>query len=259
MPPVQINNEASKTVILNLDLISKSLHRNSSHIIKFLSINFGCTCVFTPKYALNGSYDIQKIQNGIYDFIDIFVSCKSCKNPETRFVFEKDSRESKDQALARTCNSCGSTITQENHKLNAMIIKDKDKLINEDTKYEISNKNTLTALLKAEGDQSQQILESFEQEKWTLSQIFSENFKAKDIKNLSLIFKKFEFDQILENLENMLENNKKEDKVDLFLKALLKIGYSVDEIENYFTKPRKDKKRSSFLKKNVDFFIENKE
>lgn len=251
MPAVAISNDPSKTVILNLDSIAKEIYRNPVHIIKFLSINFGCTCVLSPKYALNGSFDIQKIQNGIYDFIDMFVLCKACRNPETRFLFE--------EPLKRICNSCGSVIAQENNKLNTLIMRDKDKTVNEDTKYDASNKNSLSSLLKLEGDQSNQICECYEQESWTIEQIFSDYLKPKDIKQLSLVFRNYKLDQILEAIEGMLETHKKEDKIDGFLKSLIKLGYSIDEITEYFSTPRKGKKRSPFLKKNADFFLQNVE
>lgn len=251
MPSVAVANDPSKTVLLNLDAISKAICRNPAHILKFLSINFGCTCVFTPKYALNGAFDIQKIQSGIYDFIDIFVLCKSCRNPETKFLFE--------DVLKRLCNSCGSVIPQEANKLNVMIMKDKDKFSNEDTKYDTSNKNSISSLLKLEGDQSQQIYECYKQEGLSIEQLFSEYLKPKDFKQLSLVFKEFSIEQILENVENMLEINKKEDKIELFLNSLVKQGFQVTEIENYFSKPRKDKKRSPLIKKNAEFFLSNQE
>lgn len=249
MPPVVVNNDPSKTVIVNLDQIAKAICRNPAHIIKFLSINFGCTCVFTPKYALNGSFDILKVQNGIYDFIDLFVLCKSCRNPETRFLFE--------EPLKRICNSCGSVIPQETTKLNGLIMK--DKAVNEDKNYELSNKNSLSLLLKSEGDSSKEIFKCYEQESWGIDQIFNDYIKPKDMKQLSLVFKEFTLDQILENIENMLEMHKKEDKIDSFLKVLIKLGYSAENISEYFAKPRKDKKRSAFLKKNAEFYLENLE
>lgn len=251
MPQVSIANDASKTIILNLDIIAKAICRNPQHILKFLSINFGCTCVFTPRYALNGTFDIQKVQSGIYDFIDIFVLCKACRNPETKFVYEEN--------LKRLCNSCGSLILQENNKLNSTIMKDKDKSSNEDTKYDASNKNSIGFLIKQEGDQSHQIYDCYKQEGLDISNLFSEYLKPKDLKQLELVFKEFKLDQILENIENMLEANKKEDKIELFLNSLVKIGYTVAEIEEYFSKPRKDKKRSPLIKKNVDFFLNNQE
>lgn len=251
MPSVAITNDPSKTVLLNLDAISKAVYRNPAHILKFLSINFGCTCVFTPKYALNGSFDIQKVQAGIYDFVDIFVLCKACRNPETKFVFE--------DVLKRSCNSCGSVIPQDFNKLNVVIMKDKDKFSNEDTKYDTSNKNSINSLLKLEGDQSQPIFECYKQEGLSIEQLFNEYLKPKDFKQLSLVFKEFHLDQILENVENMLETNKKEDKIELFLAALVKLGFQISEIEEYFSKPRKDKKRSPLIKKNAEFFINNQE
>ncbi len=37
-------------------------------------------------YVINGSHDAEKLQSLLDVFIDKFVLCQSCKNPETEFV-----------------------------------------------------------------------------------------------------------------------------------------------------------------------------
>lgn len=247
MPEVLVIHEASKTVIQNLEQISKALSRNPNHIIKFLSMEFGCTCTTGQKYALNGSFDENRLQSGIYDFIDIFVLCKECGNPETRFL--------NDQILKRGCNSCGAEYVQESHKLNVLIAKDRS--ANEDTKYEASNKSNLQMLLKDDADNRERIYEIFQRETWSLEYIFTEYIKAKDFKQLSLVLKEFKVNKILENIENMLESKKKEDKAEGFLDALLEIGFRREEIVEYLSTPRVGKKRSPLLKKIFDIFCED--
>lgn len=248
MPEVISNHETSRTVIQNIDQIAKSLSRNPSHILKFLSINFGCTCVFGPKYALNGNYDSNKIQEGIYEFIKLFVLCEECGNPETKFIFEG--------SLKRSCNSCGAIFDQKNHKLNNLILKDKN--VNEDTKYETSNKSNLGVLIKEEKDNSERIYEIYKQENIKLDQIFSEYIKSKEIKQLKLVLKEFKGDKILECIENMLENNKKESKMEEYLNSLINIGVSKDEIIEYASsKPKGNRKRSAIVKKIFDNFCED--
>ncbi|KAM0680170.1 eukaryotic translation initiation factor 5 [Glugoides intestinalis] len=246
MPEVLVTHETSKTVIKNLEQVSKALSRNPGHIIKFLSMDFGCTCTTGQKYALNGSFDENRIQAGIYDFIDAFVLCKACGNPETRFLNETP--------LKRGCNSCGAEFVQESHKLNSLIAKDRS--ANEDTKYEASNKTNLQVLLKEDTDNSQRIYEIFQRETWSLENIFTDYIRAKDLKKLSLVLKQFKVNKILENIENMLESKKKEDKAEGFLEVLLELGFSRDELVEYLSSPRVGKKRSPLLKKIFDVFCE---
>ncbi|ELA41539.1 uncharacterized protein VICG_01403 [Vittaforma corneae ATCC 50505] len=242
MPEVVVSHETSKTVIQNLEQISKSLSRNPAHILKFLSMSFGCTSALGQKYALNGSFDSNRIQNGIYDFIDCFVLCTKCRNPETKFLFGK--------ALKRSCNSCGAIFEQESHKLNILIAKDKG--VNEDTKYEMNNKSNLYALLKEEQDNSKRICEVYKQESMTLDQLFSEYVKAKELKQLRLVLNEFKVDKILACVENMLESFKKEDKIDEYVHSLANVGFSVDDIHESISKPRVGKKRSPIVKKIFD-------
>ena len=246
MPAVIINIETNKTVIANIEQIAKSLHRDPIHINKYLGI---CTSVYSNnKYFLNGQYDNNKIQSTIYDYIDFFVLCKECGNPETKFFYDTSS-------FKRNCNSCGAQIEQDFHRLNTTIIKDINKGVNEDTKYE--NKSSISSLIKEETDQSEEILNIYRRENMNISQIFNELIKPKEIKQLSKIIKEEQIWNILENIENMLEINKKEDKIQLYLKALLKEGVSMGEIQSYFDVPRKNKKRSAILKKNAEYFFDS--
>lgn len=54
MPEVVVAHETSRTVIQNLEQIAKAISRNPIHILKFLSMSFGCTCVSGPQHALKG-------------------------------------------------------------------------------------------------------------------------------------------------------------------------------------------------------------
>lgn len=242
MPEVLAVRETSKTVIQNLEAVAKALCRSPDHILKFLSINFGCTCTFSPKYALNGGFDTSRIQDGIYDFINTFVLCKECRNPETKFIH--------DDVLKRSCNSCGAVVTQEPHKLNTMISKDKG--VNEDKKYDMNNKSDIYTLIKEDRDNTARIYEIFKQDEMGLEEIFSEYIKNRELKQLLRIFRESKGQEVLGCIENMLENNKKENKIEEYVYSLLELGFTKDEIEEYISKPRVGKKRSPLVKKIFD-------
>lgn len=245
MPPVQINHDSTKTYIINLDQIAKSLHRNPHHILKYLSYNLGCTCI--DKNILNGVFNSIRIQSSIYDFIDIFVLCKSCENPETKFLF--------DSGLQRRCNSCGEIFDQEENKLNHLIIKDKNHIVNEDTKYDHDSVESKAVV------ENQEFFKKLEENtsETNLHNIFSNFIKIKDLSKFDSFLKLSNIDEILLNIENMLEKFEKEEKIENYLNHLIKLGFSIDSIEKYFSTPKSDKKRSPLIKKNVEYYFENLE
>lgn len=245
MPEITINYEGNKTVLSNIDQVSKSLSRNPSHILKFLAINFGCTSSLgNEKFALNGNFDIVRIQNGIYSFIEEFVLCQHCRNPETRFTTEDEIG-----GLLRLCNSCGK-YSRTVHKLNSQILKDKN--INEDTKYELNNKTNINALIK-EDESEMKIYETFKQEGFKLEDL---SFRSKDLKKIALVLKDYSIKDVLECIEDMLEKTKKEDKMEGYLNGLVKIGFDKEVIDEYISKPREGKKRGALIKKIYESFAD---
>jgi len=242
MPEVVAVQETSKTVIQNIDQIAKALCRSPNHILKFLSMTFGCTCTFSPRYALNGAFDADRIQAEVYSFIDMFVLCKECRNPETKFVYGN--------VLGRSCNSCGAVFDQDSHKLNLVISKDRG--VNEDRKYEASNKSSIHVLMKEDSDNAERIYEVFKQESMQLEQVFEEYVKSRELKQLRRILREFSAGTVLQGVENMLEANKKDSKIDEYIYSLVELGFAKEEIVEYISKPRAGKKRSPIVKKIFD-------
>jgi translation initiation factor 2 beta subunit (eIF-2beta)/eIF-5 len=246
MHEISVTHETSKTVMQNLEQISKELSRSPILILKFLSIHFGCNTITGKKYALNGNYSLDEIQDAIYDFIKHFVLCEECGNPETEFIY--------DISLKRSCNSCGAIFEQKAHKLNSSITKEKN--INKDTKYESSNKSNLHSLIKEEKDNSKRIYEVYKQESIELDQIFSEYIKNKELKQLSLVLIEFNGGKILKCIEDMLEINKKENKIEDYMDSLIEMGISKEEMQEYAVKPRVGRKRCPIVKKIFDNFCD---
>jgi len=86
MEEVIISYQNLKTVFNNIVSIAKTLNRNTAHIIKFMKIYFATSF----EYKLNILTTTKKIsqnefQNAIYKYIDQYVLCKKCINPETIF------------------------------------------------------------------------------------------------------------------------------------------------------------------------------
>lgn len=107
MDPVKVKYEGGgkfiRTEILNLNSIAKDIDLTTNNIdagklFLFLSKKLSCSKSDTNgKYVLCGKFTNTDIQNKIYMFIDKFLLCRFCRNPETFLNTD---------GLA-TCQSCG--------------------------------------------------------------------------------------------------------------------------------------------------------
>ncbi|KAF9368454.1 hypothetical protein CPC16_005341, partial [Podila verticillata] len=72
----------------------------------------------TDRYIVNGAHDAAKLQQLLNGFIQKFVLCPSCGNPETDIIVDKSS------TIQMYCNACGRRNKGENiHKLATYIVK----------------------------------------------------------------------------------------------------------------------------------------
>lgn len=111
-----------KTIITNLTAISHALKRNPEHILRFLGYELGSQTKSEKsenRYTINGAHEVGCMQSQIYDFIDKYVMCTQCKNPETFYVL-KDGK-----TLHRECYACGYKSKTEGRLAN-LIAKDVD-------------------------------------------------------------------------------------------------------------------------------------
>ncbi|ODV62973.1 translation initiation factor eIF5 ASCRUDRAFT_43254 [Ascoidea rubescens DSM 1968] len=124
MPPIQSKIEGKgngiKTAIVNLSDVSRALNRPNAYIVKFFGFELGAQTSITEstdRYLVNGSHDSAKLQDLLDGFINKFVLCKSCKNPETEIFINKG-------ALLRDCKACGKqTDIDPRLKLSSYILK----------------------------------------------------------------------------------------------------------------------------------------
>ncbi|KAJ7067081.1 domain found in IF2B/IF5-domain-containing protein [Mycena amicta] len=101
-----------KTVLPNMADVARALSRPPSYTTKF----FGC------ELGAQTSCDEKNERYILLDgFIDKFVLCKSCKNPETELVILKVGRS---EDIIRDCKACGErTGVDMRHKLVTFILK----------------------------------------------------------------------------------------------------------------------------------------
>jgi translation initiation factor 5 len=56
---------------------------------KYFGCELGAQVTMANDYIVNGSHDVDKLINLLYCFIQKFVLCAKCKNPETTLVGAK--------------------------------------------------------------------------------------------------------------------------------------------------------------------------
>lgn len=109
-----------KTVVANLPSVAQSLARPPAYVIKYFGLELGAQTKLNPKddrWIINGAHQSDKLQESLDGFINKFVLCKDCKNPETEINI-------KDGRILLDCKACGQrTAVDIRHKLSGFILK----------------------------------------------------------------------------------------------------------------------------------------
>ena len=117
-----------KTVVPNMSDVARALSRPPAYITKFFGCELGAQTPFDEKndrYIVNGAHDATRLRELLDGFIDKFVLCRSCKNPETDLIILKSGRN---EDIIRDCKACGErTGIDMRHKLVTFILKNPPK------------------------------------------------------------------------------------------------------------------------------------
>lgn len=125
MPLLQTKIEGKgngiKTVIPNMADVARALSRPATYPTKFFGCELGAQTTFDDKaerYIVNGAHQADHLRKLLDTFIDKFVLCGSCKNPET------DLKIGRDGMITRDCKACGARSDVDmRHKLTTFIVK----------------------------------------------------------------------------------------------------------------------------------------
>ncbi|KAF6754423.1 translation initiation factor [Ephemerocybe angulata] len=113
-----------KTVIPNMADVARALSRPAPYPTKFFGCELGAQTTFDEKnerFIVNGAHDANRLRELLDVFIDKFVLCRSCKNPETELIIIKQGRN---EDIIRDCKACGErTGVDMRHKLVPFILK----------------------------------------------------------------------------------------------------------------------------------------
>ena len=102
--------------------VAHDLARPPIYITKFFGFELGAQAKLvgegpTQRHIVNGAHDKEKLQDLLDGFINKFVLCGECKNPETTLVV-------KNNYVLRECKACGKrTEIDKGHKLSSFIVK----------------------------------------------------------------------------------------------------------------------------------------
>jgi translation initiation factor 5 len=104
MEKVKIGKEGKNTIFENLKQIGQDLNRDPKDILNFLKKTNGISFTYemkTGKGTTSKGLTYVELQNQIYDYIELYVLCPKCKNPETLLNGDKKIKQ---------CNACGYLI-----------------------------------------------------------------------------------------------------------------------------------------------------
>lgn len=115
-----------KTVVPNMSDVARALSRPPTYPTKFFGCELGAQTTFDEKgdrYIVNGAHDATRLRELLDQFIDKFVLCGECKNPETDLIITKG------DIIIRDCKACGQRTTVDmRHKLTTFILKNPPKV-----------------------------------------------------------------------------------------------------------------------------------
>eukprot|EP00051_Salpingoeca_urceolata_P004621 m.66389 g.66389 ORF g.66389 m.66389 type:complete len:435 (+) comp13748_c0_seq2:447-1751(+) len=124
MPPILAKVEGKgngiKTVIPNMVEVAKALSRPPEYPTKFFGCELGAQTIMDAKnerYIVNGAFDAPRLQDLLDGFIQKFVLCPACDNPETNL------RVTSKKTIEQTCLACGHRgFLPMNHRLTTYIL-----------------------------------------------------------------------------------------------------------------------------------------
>ncbi len=101
METVIIEKQKNKTIVTNFKNISKNLNRDPKDIIKYLKKKMGIALTYKND-TLVSTKDItaQDLYTVLRQYIQEYILCETCKNPETELITKSDK-------LYKKCSACG--------------------------------------------------------------------------------------------------------------------------------------------------------
>ena len=140
-----------KTIISNLDSLCKALHTIPIFIIKFMAYYHATQSIFDGENkigGLKGHHSFDSVNDSLNEYIQIYIICNVCKDPELNLEVHKNT-------IYKNCNACGAFIPLMNgiDKLDKFIIQHpppKFKLRSKPQKFVVTSESLQTTTNECE-------------------------------------------------------------------------------------------------------------
>lgn len=109
---VEGSGNGIKTVLPNITDIGRSLSRPPTYPLKYFGYELGAQTSIDTKnerHIINGAHDAGKLQDLLDGFIQKFVLCPNCSNPETGLDVQQ-----KKGTIKQRCAACGYQVSWRN-------------------------------------------------------------------------------------------------------------------------------------------------
>ena len=106
MIPPQVGRDGKKTIFANLHEMCRRMHRSFDHAIAFLFAELGTqgSVDGSQRLIIKGKFTQKQVETLMRQYIMEYVTCKTCKSPETNMVKEN-------RLMFLKCDACGSSRT----------------------------------------------------------------------------------------------------------------------------------------------------
>eukprot|EP00293_Proteomonas_sulcata_P008508 CAMPEP_0184292512 /NCGR_PEP_ID=MMETSP1049-20130417/4275_1 /TAXON_ID=77928 /ORGANISM="Proteomonas sulcata, Strain CCMP704" /LENGTH=333 /DNA_ID=CAMNT_0026600311 /DNA_START=117 /DNA_END=1118 /DNA_ORIENTATION=- len=109
MPCISVKVEGTtkmiKSVLVNIDDVCRAIGRPPDYLLTYLGQELSANSkIDKDKHYITGACDERQVQQLIFKFIQGYVTCGSCKNPETTVHIEGSKKQ---KILYLTCKGCG--------------------------------------------------------------------------------------------------------------------------------------------------------
>mmetsp|Transcript_1488 Transcript_1488/g.1908 ORF Transcript_1488/g.1908 Transcript_1488/m.1908 type:complete len:447 (-) Transcript_1488:88-1428(-) len=145
-----------RTVIVNCSEVAQSLKRSPGQITKFFGCELGARSEYKEdldRSTVSGAIDSKNLQEMLTIYIDKFVLCSECNNPET---VQKLRGSKKSTSIELHCKACGAVSEADSsHKLCTYIFKEMGPEKSANKKEERKKKKLEKAMKKATSGESE--------------------------------------------------------------------------------------------------------
>lgn len=102
-----VYHSKNDTIIPNLEIISKQTQRPANYLASYIAQKSGTDAKFDKlrnEWKFSGKIFKNILQNLYFDFVNLYVMCQKCHNPETNPLIKG---KKKCQEIVLECRSCG--------------------------------------------------------------------------------------------------------------------------------------------------------